>query len=495
MVMMTNPANYQDIDGILWGWQWAPNQANGHTQLSYSFPTSTADYGYTVTGFQAFDAAQIAAASRAIGCYDAVCNADFVPSANGASGNIRFAEADSFSFTANGGQFTWDPDSHPAFGLAPDDFLVAPTAQGDTWYNHTYYNTPDLGSFGYSYGLLHEIGHALGLKHGHQAQDVFDANGNVIRNNPALPAAHDGVEYSVMTYSSYPGAPKSLGMPSEGPSTLMQDDIFAVQWMYGANYDYNSGDTTYKWNSKTGEESVDGARMGVPFHHKILMTVWDGGGEDTYDFSNFDTSVKVDLSPGGWSTPSHAMLIDLDWRPKVKHLADGSIANALAFKDDYRCYIENARGGSNDDILVGNDLDNALIGNGGKDSLSGGLGNDTLVGSAGSDRLTGGADSDSFVFNAALSASSRDTITDFSHAADTIWLESSIFKGLGSQTLKSASFCAGSKAHDGGDRIIYDQASGALFYDSDGTGHHAQVQFATLANHAAGVTHDDFLLI
>ena len=58
MAMLTNPAHYQDIDGILWGWQWSPNQANGHTQLLYSFPTSTAAYGYSVSGFQPFTTAQ-----------------------------------------------------------------------------------------------------------------------------------------------------------------------------------------------------------------------------------------------------------------------------------------------------------------------------------------------------------------------------------------------------------------------------------------------------
>jgi hypothetical protein len=48
MGILTNRSNYQDIDGILWGWQWAANQNNGHTQLYYSFPTSAAASGYTV---------------------------------------------------------------------------------------------------------------------------------------------------------------------------------------------------------------------------------------------------------------------------------------------------------------------------------------------------------------------------------------------------------------------------------------------------------------
>jgi Ca2+-binding RTX toxin-like protein len=40
------------------------------------------------------------------------------------------------------------------------------------------------------------------------------------------------------------------------------------------------------------------------------------------------------------------------------------------------------------------------------------------------------------------------------------------------------------------------KATGALYYDSDGTGAHAQVQFATISNHStAGLAYNDFLLI
>jgi serralysin len=179
MGILTNRANYQDIDGLLWGWQWAANQANGHTQLYYSFPTSAAVYGYTVTGFQPFNAAQQAAAGRAIANYDAVCNVDFVFTADGALGNIRFAEADSVE---NGGTIK------TALGFPPDDLDNIPAMHGDTWFNHTNYNTPTMGSFAYACGILHEMGHALGLKHGHAAQEVQGPNGNIIYTNPALPA-------------------------------------------------------------------------------------------------------------------------------------------------------------------------------------------------------------------------------------------------------------------------------------------------------------------
>jgi serralysin len=66
---------------------------------------------------------------------------------------------------------------------------------------------------------------------------------------------------------------------------------------------------------------------------------------------------------------------------------------------------------------------------------------------------------------------------------------------MGSGNLQSKYFFAGSQAHDKDDHIIYNKASGALYYDSDGTGSHAQVQFATLTNHPSNVGYQDFVLI
>jgi beta-glucanase (GH16 family) len=156
----------------------------------------------------------------------------------------------------------------------------------------------------------------------------------------------------------------------------------------------------------------------------------------------------------------------------------------------------NATGNALNNVISGNAAANVLRGAAGNDTLKGMGANDTLYGGAGIDRLVGGAGRDKFVFNSPLTSANADVIGDFSHKDDTIQIENAIFKGMGSGLLKSKYFHAGTAAHDADDHIVYDKATGALYYDRDGTGPHAQVLFATITNHAhAGLAYNDFVLI
>jgi Ca2+-binding RTX toxin-like protein len=155
------------------------------------------------------------------------------------------------------------------------------------------------------------------------------------------------------------------------------------------------------------------------------------------------------------------------------------------------------KGDLGNDTLSGGLGSDKLYGGVGNDKLLGGAGNDRLYGEAGKDTLTGGLGKDIFAFTTALSRTTNvDKITDFSHRDDTIWLAHGIFKGMGTGHLQSNFFFAGTAAHDADDHIIYDKATGALYYDSDGSGAHAQVLFAVVTNHAhAGLAYNDFVLI
>jgi serralysin len=153
---------------------------------------------------------------------------------------------------------------------------------------------------------------------------------------------------------------------------------------------------------------VNGVGQGAPGANRIFLTVWDGGGVDTYNFSNYTSSLQVDLRPGYWTTTSAAQIADLHYngtRP-----ATGNIANALLYQDDVRSLIEHAIGGSGNDTIIGNDANNTLYGLNGADSLYGGEGNDVLLGGAGGDRLDGGNGTDTAYYSHAAAGVLADLI-------------------------------------------------------------------------------------
>ena len=70
-----------------------------------------------------------------------------------------------------------------------------------------------------------------------------------------------------------------------------------------------------------------------------------------------------------------------------------------------------------------------------------------------------------------------------------------LFTALTTGLLSAVAFRSGAAAVDGDDRIIYNSVSGALYYDADGAGGVAQVQFATLVSLPTGLTNADFLVV
>jgi serralysin len=137
---------------------------------------------------------------------------------------------------------------------------------------------------------------------------------------------------------------------------------------------------------------IDGVSQGLPGGNRIFRTVWDGNGNDTYDFSNYSTNLSVDLTPVSWSdldTVGNFQRANLDVISGISHYARGHVFNALQYNEDVRSLIENANGGSGNDILKGNTANNTLNGNNGSDSLFGGKGDDVLNGGNGNDVLHG----------------------------------------------------------------------------------------------------------
>lgn len=147
----------------------------------------------------------------------------------------------------------------------------------------------------------------------------------------------------------------------------------------------------------------------------------------------------------------------------------------------------NARGGN--DLVLGGANNDTLLGDFGSDVVDGGTGNDNLEGGFGVDVLTGGAGADNFTYRD--DDLGLDVITDFVVADDTIRVAVGDFGGgIGVGALEASEFRIGSAAADATDRFIYNNTTGDLTFDKDGTGAVAPVRIATLSANLALTNND-----
>ncbi len=360
-----------NVDGLLIGTRW------NSTNLTFAFPTASSyfttpyeiapgsfDDGY-VASFSAFNASWQAAAREALSMFASVSGLTFTEVSSTTQADVVFAQTSDASISTASGRF-------PGYSAN----------EGHQWYRTSNYDTnPVQGTYTW-HTIIHETGHTMGLAHGHSADSINPAWTGVAMNSN-----RDGMEFSIMTYREYPGAVID-GYSNETfgyAQTLMMYDIRAIQQLYGANFNTNSGNTTYTWDANTGDMFVNGVQETNPGANRIFLTIWDGNGIDTYDMSNYTTNLVVDLTPGSWSTLSAAQLANLG----NNVFARANVFNALLFNEDARSLIENATGGTGNDQLVGNRAVNTLLGNNGQDVLVGAGGNDVLRGGEGNDTLWG----------------------------------------------------------------------------------------------------------
>ncbi|MBH5403089.1 M10 family metallopeptidase C-terminal domain-containing protein, partial [Bradyrhizobium sp. CNPSo 4010] len=356
--------NNAEIDGLLSGVKWSGT-------ITYSFPDAPSDYSNpyyggssepTTSGFASAPSQIQTAINYAIGLILGYTNA-----------NIQYAGTNGSDIMV-----AQSPAANPtAYAYYPGNYA----SSGDVWFGTQYnFSLAKLGNY-YFTTALHELGHAFGLKHSQEA----GGPGNV-----AVPSAHDDSEYTVMSYRSYVGGSTTSGYTNEAygyPQTYMANDILALQTMYGADYTTQSSNTVYTWNPATGQEFINGVGQLAPgggaggSANRIYETIWDGGGVDTYDLSNYTTNLSINLNPGASSVFSSVQLAYLG----DGHYASGNVYNAYLYNGDARSYIDNATGGSGNDTIIGNAIANTLSGGGGNDTITGGAGNDTINGGSGTD--------------------------------------------------------------------------------------------------------------
>lgn len=296
------------IDPLLIGTRWF----NGATTtVTYSFLGANSFYKTNYSPDQEYTnasempGAMKAAVRDALAAWARVANIQFVETVETSTqaGDIRF------------GIFHGMPAAYSAWAYGPGSSPVA----GDVWLNATALDRPlDPSSFTFR-TILHEIGHALGLKHPFEAEP----------DNPALMADEWNTDdWTIMSYN------RVNGIHSATPHYL---DILAIQHLYGPNTTTTAGNDVYALGNAD-------------------QTIWDHGGIDTVVAQVPGLSYTIDLNANAAST-----------------------ASAIRYFIMPGVVIENATGGALGDGITGNAADNAIAGGGGNDTIAGGAGTDTAL--------------------------------------------------------------------------------------------------------------------
>ena len=251
------------------------------------------------------------------------------------------------------------------------------------------------------------------------------------------------------------------------------DTLSAIEHLIGSAFNDtlvgNTGGNTL--NGGAGNDALNGGAGNDTLNGWTGNDSMRGGaGSDTYIVHN--AGDIVDESIAG-SAGNDYVQSYLSFNLANAATAKGNVENLLLL-------------GSTNINATGNALNNLLKGNSGNNLLNGSTGTDVIHGMAGKD---------SFFFNSTLGPTNVDIITDFSVPDDTITLENAIFTTLGTVgPLAASAFHIGAAAADALDRIIYNNVTGALIYDSNGSAAGGATQFATLSAGLA-MTNADFFVV
>jgi hypothetical protein len=322
--------------------RWGSGGVGASATVTYAFMTTSrfaSEDGET--GFKAMTDTQQQAVRDVLAMYGSFANVKFVEVSDENIANVVYGTSDQSGISAGVTYSSWNANGTMT---EADVFINNKSSSG---YGSPSGDTMYPGGYGYE-TLIHETGHALGLKH----PGNYDASSGG-GTPPYIAPAWDDIEFTIMSYVDSP----EYHVSATTPGLL---DIAAIQYLYSER---NTTATQTETFAASGE-----------FKQSAIDT-----GAVTFDLGNQTADNIISATPGTFSS--------------IGYKSDGTLAHdnvAMPFTIKVKTVI----GGSGNDYILG----------GPATALYGGTGDDIFNGCATRVAVNGGNGTDKFEMNAASTA-------------------------------------------------------------------------------------------